>query len=165
MTTPEQVQNEINTEEAYPVDDTPIEEETKEVEDVSSVDKRAAPDNGEDESNHTAAETAIVEDNFEEEKKEVAVTEEEETDQINHQHMTTSPTSIIPQRPVKRARTAYFIFAEEKRPELSKQVRPIVSLNHVKSFSCRVDPLNERSPCRCRFNRMQEPESREWLNC
>ena len=32
------------------------------------------------------------------------------------------------QRPVKRARTAYFIFADEKRPALQKQVRAI---NHI----------------------------------
>jgi len=30
--------------------------------------------------------------------------------------------TILPQRPVKRARTAYFIFADEKRPEVQKEV-------------------------------------------
>lgn len=34
-----------------------------------------------------------------------------------------SPTEIMPQRPVKKARTAYFIFCDEKRPEVKKEVR------------------------------------------
>ncbi|GAX28190.1 hypothetical protein FisN_35Lh046 [Fistulifera solaris] len=34
---------------------------------------------------------------------------------------TSSTPPIVPRKPVKKARTAYFIFAEEKRPELQKQ--------------------------------------------
>jgi hypothetical protein len=35
---------------------------------------------------------------------------------------TSSTSPIVPRKPVKKARTAYFIFAEEKRPELQEQV-------------------------------------------
>lgn len=33
----------------------------------------------------------------------------------------------LPDRPIKKARTAYFIFADEKRPEIQKRVRLIMS--------------------------------------
>ena len=34
-----------------------------------------------------------------------------------------SAKTILPSRPVKRARTAYFIFCDEKRPQIQKEVR------------------------------------------
>lgn len=37
--------------------------------------------------------------------------------------------------PVKRARTAYFLFADEKRPEIQKQVSPLKCLSYISVFA------------------------------
>ena len=64
-------------------------------------------------------------DNDDDEKKKEKEKEEEvddakdESDKKNKE----KPTGSLPKRPLKRARTAYFIFTDERRPEIQAQVR------------------------------------------
>lgn len=109
-----------------------------EMEEASSPkNKRTAPEQWEDEStrsnNHEDTEPLLQMTAGDEEKGGMVARELSSSDKQDEQkQFTTSndklsvdtlpPPRVVPQRPVKKARTAYFIFAEEKRPELQKQV-------------------------------------------
>ena len=62
-----------------------------------------------------------IDDTSELEMKEVAKGEEEEEEEEEEE------TTTLPARPIKRARTAYFIFADDKRAEIAAQVSRILS--------------------------------------
>ena len=63
-----------------------------------------------------------------------------------------SSSSGFPQRPVKRARTAYFIFMESKRPEVQAKVYKSISMfGFVSLFEIRLRCLDmSTSPCSSR---------------
>ena len=64
-------------------------------------------------------------DDDEKKKEEVEVDDaKDESDKKNKE----KPTGSLPKRPLKRARTAYFIFTDERRPEIQAQVRSCVFL-------------------------------------
>ena len=60
---------------------------------------------------------------------------------------TPTATTSLPARPIKKARTAYFIFADDKRAEIQAKVSlrkgtPTLSQNHscCSSYCCLVEP-------------------------
>ncbi len=106
-----------------------------EVSSSSSPDKkRPAPEHWENESslNHhnNDVEPQVEEQSTSKEADEEPLFDDKEDEQpqnpSGNDHLLSVDTSsmppIVPRKPVKKARTAYFIFAEEKRPELQKQV-------------------------------------------
>lgn len=117
MTTSEQIEQHDDNE----AQASPVAVEIENEEEKSPEKKRSAPEAWVE--NDT--ESTIANKEVEEEVIESSETEKEEQ---NNDHQTTLPSAVIPQRPVKKARTAYFIFAEEKRPELAKQVRLFLSV-------------------------------------
>lgn len=54
---------------------------------------------------------------------------EDSSEQETKEETTTEETTIkeLPARPIKRARTAYFIFADDKRAEIAAQVSLLIS--------------------------------------
>jgi len=71
----------------------------------------------------------------------------EEEDDGDEKPAAVEATKIDIQRPVKRARSAYFVFADERRAEVQKQVRPIIfsdlyiaSTVHSISLRCVLTP-------------------------
>lgn len=73
---------------------------------------------------------AVVEDNTE---------ETEESDQ-----KAAPKPPVLPPRPIKRARTAYFIFTDEKRPQVQSEVSTFIQ------SLCSVDPIRKmrtKGPC------------------
>eukprot|EP00934_Nitzschia_sp_Nitz4_P003073 Nitzschia sp. Nitz4//scaffold43_size134323//96810//97778//NITZ4_003314-RA/size134323-augustus-gene-0.224-mRNA-1//1//CDS//3329551993//3063//frame0 len=60
-------------------------------------------------------------ENVQEEEHPVATNEDAPESQEETNPETSEPSSSLPPRPLKRARTAYFIFAEEKRPEIQAE--------------------------------------------